>query len=211
MRTLEAIVAVLAVAVASSAGQDYRPPAAGLELREITRDADGIRQLAETGVPIPADAVRVFTYEGGPSSFREFHAVCVGDGEIAVDYGRSGVAFDRKTGRVARRVTAADGWPRVRPQGFPPARESKDVWARLVGPGLLCVQYNTGNKHPPYMPAATAEFAGRTWRAMQPTDFSHKKESPAPGEAWTHKMTWSGVLRDLNAQSFVEVAAPGGQ
>jgi hypothetical protein len=211
MRALGAIVALLAIA-APAAGADYRPPAAGLELREITRDADGIRQLAETGVPIPADAVRVFTYEGGPSNIGlGFQAVCVGDGEIAVDYGRSGVVFDRKTGRVVRRVTVADGWPRVRPQGFPPAPEHKDFSARLAGPGLLDISHNSNVEYPPYTPAATAEFAGRTWRAMQPTDFSRKKETPAPGEAWSPKMTWSGVLRDLSAQSFVEAAAPGGQ
>lgn len=203
--------ALLAFA-ASAAGAEYRPPAAGLELREITRDADGNRQLAENGVPIPADALRVFTYEGGPSNNGlGFQAALVGDGEIAVDYGRSGVAFDRKTGRMVCRVTVADGWPRVRPQGFPLAPEHTDFWARLAGPGLLYILYNTDAEHPPYTPAATVEFAGRTWRAMQPTDFSHKKEQPEPGEAWSHKMTWSGVLRDLDAQSFVEAAAPGGQ
>lgn len=108
------------------------------------------------------------------------------------------------------RVTVADGWPRVRPQGFPPPPDPAARDIHLAGPGLLCVYYASGEKRPPYEAAASAAFAGRTWRAMQPTDFRSKAETPQPGEAFTRPMTWSGLLAALDAQSFVEAAPNGG-
>jgi hypothetical protein len=53
--------------------------------------------------------MQVFTYEGAP---RSIHVTREG---IAVAYERSGVVFDRATGRVLRRLTVKDGWYENRP------------------------------------------------------------------------------------------------
>jgi hypothetical protein len=122
----------------------------GLELRAV-RDGS----LAEAGSPVPAEAVRVFVYEGMPGD------VVVTDDVIAVDYGVSGVLFDRSTGEPLQRLTVADGWPAVRPEPFgpresPAARRGTTV---LVGPGVL---YGPWKDDEPELPVTLQELAARS-------------------------------------------------
>ena len=74
----------------------------GLELREWVAD----RGIAASGQPLPSDAARAFVYEGTPLGIRVTGTHC------AIDYGRSGVLFDRANGEPLRRWTILDGWPR---------------------------------------------------------------------------------------------------
>ena len=92
-----AMVACVSVASATADGD-------GLEVRRINGGS-----IAKSGEAIPPEAVRVFAYEGKPKSVR------VSETGIGVDYGLTGVLFDRKTGKLLRRWTIADGWPERRP------------------------------------------------------------------------------------------------
>ena len=97
----------------------------GLELRRIAKGRPD-----KTGKSIPREAVKVFVYEGSPGSMH------VTDLHIALGYRRSGVVFDRKTGKLLRRYTLLDGWPKLRPAPFAPLPRSKN-WGGLVGPGVV--------------------------------------------------------------------------
>ena len=92
--------------------------AAGDTLQTVADDA---KRLAEDArkAGLPADAVQVFVFEATPRSTH------VTDRHIAVDYGRSGVLFDRAAGKMARRFTVADGWPEQRHEAFGPTRRAR--------------------------------------------------------------------------------------
>ena len=134
------------------------PGVRGLKLRRGTESSPSMEER-----PIPREAVRVYVYEGQPRSVRLTAT------HIAVDFGRSGVLFDRVSGTVARRLTAGDGWPRNRPPEFAP--ESRP-WRheRLVGPGVLN-PYGVPDpgpsgtsEGPSHKTVAEVQFDGHTWR-----------------------------------------------
>jgi hypothetical protein len=179
-----------------------------------------LREVAERGgTPrersIPGQAIQAFVYEGQPRSVR------VTAQQIAVDYGPSGVLFDRGTGAVTGRFTVVEGWPSVRPAGFAePARRAMD--AHLVGPGVLNPWFMPSSSPPGTpgpgldpdssrtpIPATVAEvmFDSVRWRAIQPAGFLQKVERARPGGA----VAWSDILRQLNAVSYVEVGLVPGE
>lgn len=194
-----AVLAVVGTAGAGNLEQTVGIP--GLELRAWTD------QIAETGRAVPRDAVRVFVYEGRPSS------VQVTDRYIAVDYGRSGVLFDRATGAAARRLTVADSWPAHRPAEFGP-QQPRYPARRFVGPGVLNPHGAASRaaeakpQEPPDVPAVEVEFGDRQWRAMQPGEFLRSVERERPQRAGPGP-SWTSALRRLNERSYVEAAAPG--
>jgi hypothetical protein len=201
IREMAVAAITLCIATASLAAQE---PAAQfrLELRKI--EASGI---AKDGVRVPAGAARVWEYEGSPL------AVKVNAATICVDYGRSGVLFDRKSGAVITRATFLDGWPKQRAEGFPTtAPEHRLTHAELVGPGVLQVSHGVDYKIPDHEVVATCEFGGQVWRAMQPGDFLQtimRKGSPKGWEmttrpAWPYD-AWTGILAELNTDSYIEV------
>ena len=170
----------------------------GLQLQRLTS-----RGVDPAAWRIPRDAMRVFVYEGGP------RGAAVTDEYIAVDYQRSGVLFDRNSGGFVRRFTVADGWPTRRHAAFGPFVEP---WRkpRMIGPGIVDVRrsWSPGREkqtHPPEV-AVTAQFDGRTWRALQPADFLQSVER-ATSRPW--QLSWSGILDRLNEASCLE-ADPGG-
>lgn len=183
----------------SQAEQPFAPQA-GLELREY-RSNESMR-----GQPIPAAAVNVWTYEGEPVS------ATVTDRHIAVDYGRSGVLFDRKTGAVVRRLTVASGWPTTWPADFGP-RNLVPRHPLLVGPVVVNPNYSPGvvmsgghatvDSQPPQVAVAQIVFAGRIWRAMKPKAALDKVERPERG----HEIAWSSILSDINEQSSLVATA----
>jgi hypothetical protein len=203
-KTLVAILATVLPLLAASIVAADSPHEAGLELRKQTGGS-----VAPSGLAIPPAAVRVFVYEGDPRSAR------VTEKHIAVDYGPSGVLFDRATGEVARRVTAADRWPAVRPAGFAPKLGPWHRESRLVGPGVLNpflpeFQEKVGpGIDAPILAATVVEtsFDGRLWRAVQPYPFLRNINRPKTG--WS--VTWSDILRRLNEQSYVEAQLADGQ
>jgi hypothetical protein len=178
------------------------PAWSGLELRRQTEQG-----VASTGRPIPPEAVRVFVYEGQPTS------VGVTEKYIGVDYGHSGVLFDRATGELAQRFTAADGWPKQRPEGFAAALAPWRQQSRLVGPGVHNPYYRDpgapepkrgpdGKELPgPAVVVAEARFNGRVWRAMQPPAFLRSVDRPAS----VREVAWSDILNRLSEQCYVEV------
>jgi len=206
-----AAAAIVLAWTGGAAGADREAGPAGLEFREVLAKSPYSREVAETGTPIPPEAVRVFTYEGGRCQDLGLQRVLVGDEVIGVDYGRSGVLFDRWTGRVVRRVTVADGWPRVRPAGLPAAPDSTAPYTRIVDPGVVNTSYRTDEKAPEHEAAATAEFGGRVWRALQPTRFLRESPTRRPDGTVKAVESWNDVLRDLDSKAFVEAAAPGGE
>ena len=182
---------------------------AGLEFRRITE-----RGIARKGVPIPARGVRVFVYEGAPLSVR------VTDKYIAVDYSeRSGVLFDRAGGKFVRRFTVADGWPKVRHEAFAPFRRPREK-SKMVGPGVLDSYHQvrpsaseryrrTGprDQEPQYAVAASVKFGGRKWKAMQPAGFLRTLPRRVGRDYKKMRQTfgsWTGILRVLNAESFLQ-------
>ena len=189
---------LLAAAYGSWGGE--RP--AGLEFRRILSVKDGL--VADSGTPIPRDAVRVFAYEGAPVG------VYVTDEHIAVDYRRTGVLFERATGRPVRRFTVADGWPDVWSEPF---GEPRDRWAerKLVGPGVWD-QFAAPRQPAADVVVASVTFQGRQWRACQPrgllsrlTKLSWKRRREDFG-------AWTPILRKFNQASYVEAAPePAGQ
>jgi hypothetical protein len=210
---LELAIVVLASHAAAAEQPQTTPPAAPakespspsqLEFREITDSG-----IARSGTAIPRDAVEVFAYEGQPEGIR------VGPEHIAVDYGHSGVQFDRKTGQLAKRWTVADGWPAWRPSDFPPAKSrSRD---RQLGPGVLnpWLPGPGGVFVPPrkpgetvkwdYLPVATVEFDGKTWEAMQPAGFLNSLDRP---KDW--KRSWSGILKELDGLAYLQAKPKSG-
>jgi len=169
------------------AEDESRPSA--LEFRQIVDNS-----LAQTGTPIPADAVQVFVYEGAPRGER------VTDRYISIDYGNSFVLFDRRGGSFVRRLAIAQ----ERPPDFPvPHGQHSD----MVGPGVLYVQRGARQEVPEYEVAASVEFAGYVWKAMQPTGFLNGLNRRVDGDY--RKMreiygSWTGILRTLNAESFLQ-------
>lgn len=126
------------------------------------------REWAEEKHPIPRAAASVFTYEGAPRHVR------VSGGKIAADYGVSGVVFDAATGEMIRRYTAVDGWPERRPDVFGPT-PPRPRRAAVVDPGVIAwrppgADRTPGRRpqKPPLYVASQAQFAGRTFRALQP-------------------------------------------
>ncbi|MGO9111136.1 MAG: hypothetical protein ACLP9L_18080 [Thermoguttaceae bacterium] len=183
--------------------------------------ADEAARLEDQGITpktwsIPREAVRVFNYEGAPASME------VTEHSVAVDYGSSGVLFDRTTGKKTARVTAVAGWPAE----FPRAKAEPSPMPRLVDPGVLNPFYVNpttvdtiyplpdGPAFAPRIPAKTplqptavaeARFAGMTWKAMQPAGFLNGIEG------WNrphHSIAWSEILTQLNDHCHLE-ADPG--
>ena len=193
----------LAVWCATAATVLAAEAASVMELRRMTDQG----AAPDDGGPIPAEAVRVFAYEGTPKDVR------VTERFIAVDYGHSGVLFDRRSGEVARRCTVADGWPGQKPEEFTAPRG----WQRppMVGPGVVNVPRTTPpiirpDEEPAPLPpevAAEVELAGQTWRAYQPAQFVQRIKRPEylSGQPRPVNPTWSEVLGQLNAASYVEV------
>jgi len=183
-----ALVAVCALArVWAAAGEGTL---AGLELREVV---DG--RLAPTGTAVPRDAVRVFVHESRPWSMRAAERL------IAVDYGRSGVLFDRESGKPVRRFTVADGWGRTHPEAFGEHRYPDEPL--LVGPGVY------GGRRDPAGPVAvaSARFEGRVWRACQPRGFLDEVTGNGrPGKRRERLGSWSRILQALNPLCYVEAA-----
>lgn len=179
-RCAAGILAVILAALAPPAGAD----AAGLFLR---RGEDGGERHA-----IPPEAVRVFCFEGRPA-----HVHATAD-RIAVDYRSSstplsGAVFDAATGRLLRRCTFLDGWPDVRPEPFgppPPPRARPDRTAQQV--------------------VASAEFGGRTFRAIRPADLLPDAARNTPSAELNKRFgRWTVVLTLLNEQCRVEVGQGG--
>ena len=100
------LVTVLLACFTGRVAAEEKAVPAGLELRDFSKGWSD-----DKGISIPPDAVRVFVYEGGFAEGSSPICAAVTAAHIAVDYGRSGVLFDRKTGQVVRRLTVADGWP----------------------------------------------------------------------------------------------------
>jgi hypothetical protein len=164
--------------------------AAKLELRRIENES-----LAPAGKAVPRDAFRVFTCDRAATSVR------VTREHIAVRYDVSAVLFDRASGAMARRFTVGEATPDV----FGP-KLNRYRRGELVGPGVV-ERFRERDRDKPIPPesAATVEFQGTTWRALQPGEFLL---GLTRGTNWqeTRKTygTWTGVLRKLNAESYVE-------
>jgi hypothetical protein len=161
-----------------------------LEFRQVV---EGKR--AETGTPIPRDAVRVFAYEG------ETKSVGVNEDSIAVDYGLTGCLFDRRTGELTQRFTVADGWPKTRPEEFPPPFEEP---TRLVGPGIAETRRPITERATSEV-AARIEYRGETWRALQPNSFLRNVGGDMGVSDRREKLNgWTPILVRLNLKSSVE-------
>ena len=121
-------------------------------------------RLADKTIRIPGELAQVHVYEGAPRS------VHVGGKVIAVDYGKSGCLFNRADGKLKRRFTVADGWPRIRPEVFgspqPPGQRNE-----LVGSGVLYRFRSWGEETPNAEAVAEVTFQGKQWRALQPAKF----------------------------------------
>lgn len=200
-QALAAAAAILSAAT-MLAGQD-RAKSSRLEFRRITEQG-----IARTGTAIPAEAVRVFVYEGEPRAGR------VTRDHIAIDYhGLSGVLFDRKTGKPLRRFTIADGWPDRRPEGLP-SPTTKHSPPYMVGPGVLLVYRSHDSHAPRYAVAASAEFGQLTWKAMQPAGFLGSLRRRVGNDYKKMRQTfgsWSSILRVLNAESFLAAESADGR
>ena len=179
-RPAAATLAALVAALAPTAGAD----GPGLFLRR--GEGEGERHA------IPREAVRVFCFEGRPA-----HVHATAD-HIAVDYRGgstplSGMVFDAGTGKLLRRWTFLDGWPDVRPEPFgppPPRRRRADRAALRV--------------------VASAEFAGKTFRAVRPGDMLGEAARNTPWVELNKRFgRWTTVLTLLNEQCRVEVGQGG--
>lgn len=200
LRGLTVLMACLVGTVlAAAALRAAEPPPSGLEWRPVLEHG----LSPERGTPIPREAVSVFTYEGGYRGYDQPIGIAVGPESIAVDYGQSGVLFDRKSGQVRGRVTVADGWPKARPDGFPPAY--KPGQAHLVGPGIVEARHG-GEDVPDREVVLTAEFGGRTWKAYQPGSALYWR-----GRSYFGPDTWTDILREGSAKSFLESTARDGR
>ena len=215
------LVAIACWASITATASAQTPANKGLEFRQWT--ANGV---TPAGRPIPPQAVRVFVHEGQPVG------VHVTGQYIAVDYGRSGVLFDRASGQIARRLTIADGWPRVRPEVFgQTSRQRHEL--RTVGPGVLNPWYRPPAARPlmlpgpgmpgrssrhgrreekekplPPTPVVETQFDGATWRAVQPARFLQTvKGHKAPDR----RVAWSDILVRLSEACYVEADPGDGQ
>jgi len=174
----------------------------------------------DEGIAVPGQAVRVFAHESTPES------VLVHADSIAVDYGQSGVLFDRQTGQVLRRLTVADGYIKRRPKEFPAPPDRRQ--GHLVGPGVLENWVDSmprraplragpppasipGGTPPPsddpgHAPVASVKFGGQIWEAMQPKGFFQNLHERVGGYGELQKNfgTWTSVLDVANAESFLQ-------
>lgn len=172
----------------------------GLELRQIQDNS-----LAQAGTAIPNDAVQVFVYAGEPRGIK------VNDNNIAVDYGRCGIVFNRKNGERIARFDIADGWPEIRSEAFSKAGSSR-ADNRLIGPGILTrrrIRTPGMQKKLKFEEACSTEFEGSTWRAYQPADFLKIIRREGYNNRTGPYSTWSGILARLNAESYLQADAPG--
>ena len=152
-------------------------------------------------LPVPADAVRVFTHEGWPT------ALHVTRDAIVLEYAHSGVVLDRTTGKLKQRLTATDGWPTVRPAPFDPQLEPPPF--TLVGPGVVDDSW-TKNKAP--LEVVSAKYDGRTWRATQPRQFLRDLMRRNDFATVRQKFgAWTPILRKLNEECALEASARPGQ
>lgn len=170
-----------------------------LELREIKPDLETTMEML--GTPIPHAALSVFSYEGQPLSAR------VGKQYIAVDCRYSGVLFDRKTGKVIRRLTLADGWPAERPSEFP-LPLLQQTFGRRIGPGILPGEW-FGGRRPTgtHDESVSIDFCGQIWRAMQPANFPQHLAEEASKQAHDSpqsRSSWTQVLEELNTACYLE-------
>jgi hypothetical protein len=168
----------------------------------------GLRQvqnnyLTQTRRAISNDAVQVFVYAGEP------RAIKVNDNNIAVDYGRCGIVFNRSNGEVIERFDVEDGWPKIRPNIFPKI-DSSHIDSRFIGPGIFDKIYKIGSKKKKikFEETCSVEFEGRTWRAYQPADFRRNIQKKGYDNRTGPYSTWSGILARLNAESYLQADAP---
>ena len=176
-----------------------------LKLRAAALSGQSATVPASQGLSIPRDAVDVFLYEGEPSAMR------VTDRHLAVDYGRSGVLFDRATGKVIERFTVADGWPKRRSAEYPGKPGNPFLSLRTVGPGVLNPDYAPPGvdmrrlprpgERLPLETLVETRFDGITWRAMQPRAFLNGIE---PANVRDRSISWSEILARLNEACDVE-------
>ena len=156
---------------------------------------------AGTAVPLPADAVRVFTHEGQPL------ALGVTGDALLLEYAHSGVVLDRATGTLKQRLTAANGWPTVRPAPFGPRPASPRF--TLVGPGVVNAAWTKSNAP---LVVASAKYDGRTWNATQPARFLHdlliRTDYPTRRQKFG---AWTPILRKLNDESALVASGKPGQ
>ncbi|MHC4718771.1 MAG: hypothetical protein ACYS5V_17545 [Planctomycetota bacterium] len=196
LRVTAAVVVCVSVQAATADGD-------GLEIRRIRPQG-----LALAGRAVPREAVRVFAYEGEPKSVR------VGKAGIGVDYGLTGVLFDRKTGRFVRRWTIVDGWPERRPEGFAPAAKRRR--GHLVGPGVMYGVRWPGfprGSRPARAVVAEITHGGRIWRACQPVRFLdtlRRRVASDWRELRSRYGAWTPILRKLNKESYLEAAPADG-
>jgi len=208
MRNRSTIVVSLCVACIAAGQADA--DRGHFQLRKVVNRS---LQPPEHGIAIPEQAVRVFVHEGEPVGVR-VHA-----DTIAVDYGRSGVLFDRKTGQFLRRFTLADGYHKQRPKEFPAPPDRRQ--GKLIGPGVLnSWVHHTSRVMTPHVgpippeapnhtPAASVKFDGQLWEAMQPRGFfqSLYKRTDDMRKSFN---SWASILDVANAESFLQVRPADG-
>ena len=167
-------------------------------------------QWEEQGFAVPEQAVRVFVHESAPAG------VLMHADTIAVDFGRSGVLFDRKTGQFLRRLTVAGGYLKERPREFPARPDRRQ--GKLVGPGVLESRVDPSvlpgtPAQPTHVPAASVEFDGRLWQAMQPIGFLqtlHKRTENDYARLRKAFGTWTSILQVANSESFLQAVPKEG-
>jgi hypothetical protein len=187
-RPLRLFAAALAVLCIQTSVLTAGDESSALEFREI-RSGDP----TEITFSIPRDAVQVFVYEG------EAESVEVDQDHVVVDYGLSCCRFDRKTGKLARRSTVADGWTE-KPLDDGPLWPKEEPPTGLVGPGVVPPGGTKKDEAAGEVVAASITFRGETWKAMQPRwDFS------ADGDRSQRFKTWTEILRSLNRRGYLKV------
>jgi hypothetical protein len=166
-----------------------------IQLREIRADGKEGKRL-----PVPADAVRVFTHEGQPLE------VSITRDALLLAYFRSAVVLDRATGKLRRRLTVADGWPAVRPVLFSSKPDRSGY--TLVGPGV--VDLWAEQKEPAVV--ASAKYDGHTWKALQPANFLKDLLVRTDYEKRRKQFgAWTPILRKLNEECALEAADARGK
>jgi hypothetical protein len=160
-----------------------------LELREVRRDGKQGKRLK-----VPADALQVFTHEGQPLNVRITREA------IGLEFWRSVVLIDRKTGKVKSRLTVAD-WPMTRPAPSGVAEHT------MVGPGVADLWPD--RKEP--VVVARASFDGRTWTALQPANFLKNLMLRTELRERNEKYgAWTPILRRLHDESTLEASGKPG-